>query len=192
VPAAPKPQRRSADESRSILVTACIDLLLEHPLDEVTNRRLEDETGLNRSYVTRLFGSRDGLLLEVALELQQRVVSRLPADAPDVDLLQIISDPEAKLLSNVGMWLTTRGHNGADIFTGIGSMTSEVAERIEQLLGTSPRASRALALHVQLTASFIMLFGEPMGLDEDTVNDVLAVARIQLLHSGPLVEQLGW
>jgi hypothetical protein len=105
---------------------------------------------------------------------------------------KIISDPEAKLLSNVGMWLTTRGHNGAHIFTGIGSMTSEVAERIEQLLGTSPRASRALALHMQLTAGFIMLFGEPMGLDEDTVNDVLAVARIQLLHSGPLVEQLGW
>ena len=192
VPAAAKPPRKSADESRQILVTTCIDLLLEHPVEEVTNRRLEEVTGLNRSYVTRLFGTRDGLLLEVARELEHRLASRLSPDPSQIDVAQIISDPEAQLRAQLSMWLMGRGHDGFDLFSGNRSMAEEVAQRIELMLGSSPRAARALALHMQMTAGFIALFSGPMQLDEQTVRDVLDVAQLQLLHSGPLVEQLGW
>lgn len=192
MPADATTQRKSADESRQILVAACIDLLLEHPLEEVTNRRLEEVTGLNRSYVTRLFGNRDGLLLEVARELEQRLASRLSPDPTQIDVLQLISDPEAQLRTQLAMWLLSRGHDGVGIFSGNRSMADEIAQRIELMLGASPRAARALALHMQMTAGFIAMFSESMQLDEDTVRDVLAVAQLQLMHSGPLLEQLGW
>lgn len=192
MPTARSTTRRSADESRELLVAACIELLLEHPLEEVTNRRLEDATGINRSYVTRLFGNRDGLLLEVTRELERRLASRLPSDPSQIDILQTISDPEARLRTQLAMWLLSRGYGGPDLFTSNRSMADEIAQRIELMLGASPRAARALALHMQMTAGFIALFSEQMELDEDTVRDVLAVAQLQLMHSGPLLEQLGW
>ncbi len=186
------PPRRTAQESREILVSASIELLLEHPLDEVTNRLLEEKTGLNRSYVTRLFGSRDNLLLEVVHELERRLSSRLDPDPTRINIRQIIADPEARLRAQLSMLLVGRGVPGTELFRTNWAMTEEITKRIQLLLGTSERAARALALHMHMTAGFIALFSGPMELDEDTANDVLTVARIQLMNSGPLIEQLGW
>ncbi|MFZ4434274.1 MAG: TetR/AcrR family transcriptional regulator [Microthrixaceae bacterium] len=188
----PTPHRRTADESRAILVNACIDLLLEHPIDEVTNRRLEAATGINRSYVTRLFGSRDELLLAAAKELERRLDSLLGDDPATVDLLAFTARPEARIQTRLALQLLSRGVAGSDLLDGPGSLTEGIAQRIEVILGASPRASRALALHMQMTAGFIALFREHMDLDDDALQDVLTVARMQLLHSGPIIEQLGW
>ena len=65
--------------SRVLLVGATIELLRELPFDEVTVRRIAERAGLNTKAIMNIFGSQEGLFIEVAGELSRRFAEFLAA-----------------------------------------------------------------------------------------------------------------
>ena len=75
-PAKRKPSIKG-DEARSAYIDATIDLLREIPISEITTRKIAERAAIDRSVITRHFGTIDKVFLEVCKELIFRTSKRM-------------------------------------------------------------------------------------------------------------------
>ena len=55
------------------MITATIELLGDHQVDEITSRMIAQTSGTATNYISRYFGGRDGLFVAMAAELGRRI-----------------------------------------------------------------------------------------------------------------------
>lgn len=191
----PKPHRRSAAESKRLLVDSCIELLEVLPVQEVTNAELEARTGLNRSYITRHFGSRNGMFIAVIRELDDRLAIAIDpsgAGAGEMDVQAMLSRPETEIRIRLTMWLLSQGVPATDFVDGDPATLVSIQERIRVIFGLSPKAARAYAFQMLLMSAGIASIGSTFGLTDDDVQDVEKLVRNQLGASVETARTLGW
>lgn len=187
--------RKSAEESKQLLVDTCIDLLLHHPIQDVTNRLLEETTGLNRTYITRYFGNRNRMLIAVVRELEHRLateVSTSRAGAGELDAAALVARPESVIGIQVTMWLLSHGVSADEFIDGEPLILQVIAERIENLFGLGPRAARTFAFQSLLVAAGAASIGPTFGLTERDSADIQSLIWAQLAQSSSTESSLGW
>lgn len=117
--------RATRPDTRTQLVAAATDYLREHGLAEVSLRELAAGIGTSHRMLLYHFGSKDGLLVEVAraVEAEQRTaLSQLPEgqfDAPSVerlgrDLWARLRSPDLAPLERLFFELYVRGLQGGE------------------------------------------------------------------------------
>jgi AcrR family transcriptional regulator len=191
----PKRPRKSAAESKQLLIGSCIELLEALPIQEVTNAELEARTGLNRSYITRHFGSRNGMFIAVIRELDDRLAIAIDpsgAGAGEMDVPAMLSRPETEIRIRLTMWLLSQGVPAADFVDGDPATLVSIQERIRVIFGLSPKAARAYAFQMLLMSAGIASIGSTFGLTADDVQDVEILVRNQLGASVETARSLGW
>lgn len=187
--------RKSAEESKQLLVDTCIELLLHHPIQDVTNRLLEETTGLNRTYITRYFGNRNRMLIAVVRELERRLateVSTSLAGAGELDAAALVARPESVIGIQVTMWLLSHGVSADEFIDGEPLILRVIAERIENLFGLGPRAARTFAFQSLLVAAGAASIGPTFGLTERDSADIQSLIWAQLAQSSSTESSLGW
>ena len=192
---APKRPRKSAAESKQLLIDTCIALLEVLPIQEVTNAELEARTGLNRSYITRHFRSRNGMFIAVIRELDDRLAIAIDpsgAGAGEMDVQAMLSRPETEIRIRLTMWLLSQGVPATDFVDGDPATLISIQERIRVIFGLSPKAARAYAFQMLLMSAGIASIGSTFGLTDDDVQDVEKLVRNQLGASVETARSLGW
>jgi AcrR family transcriptional regulator len=115
--AEPVPKRRLpiqiANEAR--MLDATIELLRDHPVDEITSRMIAQTSGTATNYISRYFGGRDGLFLAVASQLSLRISglvrseeSVIEIDRPGNYVTRIMTIPEVAMWFKVYRYLSGR------------------------------------------------------------------------------------
>ncbi|CAB4622121.1 unannotated protein [freshwater metagenome] len=191
----PKRPRLSAEQSRQVLVQACIDLLATREVQDVTNAVLEQTTGLNRSYVTRYFGTRNGMFIAVVRELDDRIALEIDptgAGVGGLDVPELLSRPEARIRIRLTMWLLSQGVPASDFVDGDPPVLVRAQERIDAIFGIGPRASRTYAFQMLLLSAGMASLGATFGLTTDDVQDLEALVRAQFVVSSDTTKALGW
>jgi len=119
--AEPVPKRRLpiqiANEAR--MLDATIELLRDHPVDEITSRMIAQTSGTATNYISRYFGGRDGLFLAVASQLSLRISglvrseeSVIEIDRPGNYVTRIMTIPEVAMWFKVYRYLSGRESPG--------------------------------------------------------------------------------
>ena len=191
----PKRPRRSAAESKRLLIDTCIDLLEVLPIQEVTNAELEARTGLNRSYITRHFGSRNGTFIAVVRELDDRLAIAIDpsgAGAGEMDVPAMLARPETEIRIRLTMWLLSQGVPTSDFVDGDPATLVSAQERIRVIFGLSQKAARAYAFQMLLMSAGVASIGATFGLTDDDIADVEKLVRVQLGASVETARALGW
>jgi AcrR family transcriptional regulator len=191
----PKRPRKSAAESKQLLIDTCIELLEVLPIQQVTNAELEARTGLNRSYVTRHFGSRNGMFIAVIRELDHRLAIAIDpsgAGAGEMNVQAMLSRPETEIRIRLTMWLLSQGVPASDFVDGDPATLVSSQERIRIIFGLSPKAARAYAFQMLLMSAGIVSIGPTFGLTERDMQDVETLVRAQLASSGETARSLDW
>lgn len=193
--ARPGTTRRSAEESRQLLIDTCIELLLRNPIQDVTNRLLEERTGLNRSYVTRYFGTRNRMLIAVVQELEKRLAAEIAssmAGAGELDAASLVDRPESVVAIQITMWLLSHGVAAEEFINGEPLILKVIADRIEKLFGLGPRAARTFAFQSLLVAAGAASIGPTFGLTDRDSADIQSLIWAQLSQSPSTEASLGW
>lgn len=191
----PGTERRSAADSRRLLIDTCIELLADHEIQNVTNRLLEDKTSLNRSYVTRYFGTRNRMLIEVVRELERRLAAEVAASAAgagELDAAALVARPESKIGIQITMWLLSHGVPADEFIDGESLLLRTIAERVEKIFGLGPRAARTFAFQMLLVSAGAASIGPTFGLTEADSADIQSLIWAQLAQSSATETSLGW
>ena len=187
--------RKSAAESRQLLIDTCIELLADHPIQDITNRLLEDTTGLNRSYITRYFGTRNKMLIEVVRELERRLseeVAASAAGAGELDAAALVSRPESAMGIQITMWLLSHGVPAAEFIDGEPLILTTIVDRVEKIFGLGPRAARTFAFQMLLVSAGAASIGPTFGLTESDTADIQSLIWAQLAASPATEAALDW
>lgn len=191
---APEPRRRLpiqiANEAKMIMAT--IELLQDHPLDEITSRMIAERSGTATNYISRYFHGRDGLFLAVAGELGKRISdlvrseeSVLEIDRLGLYISRILSIPE------VDMWFKVYRYLSSRTMPEVGShgeppLVAAVEEAITLIFGLE---GEYVPICANIFVTYIMgyaAFGPFIGTTDDKAEKALAaMATIVTL----LVEQ---
>ena len=188
-------ERKSAEESRQLLIDTCIELLADHEIQDVTNRLLEDKTGLNRSYITRYFGTRNQMLIEVVRELERRLASEVAesaAGAGELDAAALVARPESKIGIQITMWLLSHGVPAEEFIDGEPLLLITIAKRVEKIFGLGPRAARTFAFQMLLVSAGAASIGPTFGLTDADSADIQSLIWAQLAQSSATETSLGW
>ena len=188
-------ERKSADESRQLLIDTCIELLADRPIQDVTNRLLEETTGLNRSYITRYFGSRSKMLIAVVRELESRIANEVAtslAGAGELDAAALVSRPESVMGIQITMWLLSHGVAPEEFIASESLMLNTIVERVEKVFGLGPRAARTFAFQTLLVSAGAASIGPTFGLTDSDRADIQSLIWAQLAASSATETALGW
>ena len=97
------------------MVSATIELLEVHPVDQITSRMIAESSGTATNYISRYYGGRDGLMLAVAGELSHRISdlvrseeSILDIDKPGNYIPRIMAIPEVAMWFKIHRYLSSR------------------------------------------------------------------------------------
>ena len=97
------------------MVDATIELLKDHPVDEITSRMIAQTSGTATNYISRYFGGRDGLFLAVANQLGLRISalvrseeSMLEIGRPGNYVTRVMAIPEIAMWFKVHRYLSGR------------------------------------------------------------------------------------
>jgi len=183
--------RRSSEESKQLLINTCIELLAHLPVIEVTNRLLEEKSGLNRSYITRYFGSQDGLFFAASSELERRISAYVPPTGP-LDLALVSRRPEVRIRLKLSYWLLAHGHSPSLLLGSESNVPRQLRERLEEMLPTNQRALDAVSMHVFLVAAAVGSYREALELSDESINDLQALEQYLVLNSAKIIADLGW
>jgi len=186
----PPPKRRLpiqiANEAR--MLDATIELLRDHPVDEITSRMIAHTSGTATNYISRYFGGRDGLFLAVANQLSVRIStmvrserSMLEIDRPGNYVTRIMEIPEVAMWFKVYRYLSgrelpdTRPH-------GKPALVASVEEAITLIFGLE---GEYVAVCANVFITYIMgyaAFGPFLGTtDEEAERALAAMATIVTL-----------
>ena len=188
-------ERKSADESRKLLIDTCIELLADRPIQEVTNRLLEETTGLNRSYITRYFGNRNKMLIAVVRELEGRIANEVAtslAGAGEMDAAALVARPESVMGIQITMWLLSHEVAPDEFIASESLLLKTIAERIEKVFGLGPRTARTFAFQILLTSAGAASIGPTFGLTETDSADIQSLIWAQLAASAATETAMGW
>ena len=190
----PVPKRRLpiqiANEAR--MIDGTIELLRDHPVDEITSRMIAQTSGTATNYISRYFGGRDGLFLAVANQLSLRInnlvrseQSVIEIDRPGNYVTRIMAIPEVAMWFKVYRYLSARELTDPHS-SGKPLLLHTVEEAITLIFGLEG-AYVPICANVFLT--YIMgyaAFGTFLGMTDDDAEQALAaMATIVTL----LVEQ---
>ena len=188
-------QRKTADESRQLLIDTCIELLADHPIQDVTNRLLEETTGLNRSYITRYFGNRNRMLIAVVRELENRIAAEVAASlagAGELDAAALVARPESVMGVQITMWLLSHEVAPDEFIASESLILDTIVERVEKLFGLGPRAARTFAFQMLLVSAGAASIGPTFGLTAADSADIQSLIWAQLSVSTDTEASLGW
>ncbi len=162
------------------MVEATIELLREHPLDEITSRMIADRSGTATNYITRYFQGRDGLFLAVAAELSNRI-SRLvrsdplfiEIDRPGNYVTRILAIPEVDTWFKVYRYLSGRNLTDVDC-NGKPPLVAALEEGVTLIFGLE---GEFVPICANIFVTYIMgyaAFGAFLGATDDEAERALA------------------
>jgi len=185
--APPAPKRRLpiqiANEAK--MITATVDLLQDHQVDQITSRMIAETSGTATNYISRYFGGRDGLLLAVAGELSHRISnlvrseeSVIEIDRPGNYVTRIMSIPEVDMWFKVYRYLS--GRNLPEIRPhGKPALVASVEEAISLIFGIEgeyvPICANIFLTYILGNAGFGTFLGTT---DEEAERSLEAMAMI--------------
>jgi AcrR family transcriptional regulator len=175
------------------LVQATTDLLLEHPIDDVTHRLIAEVTGLNHGYITRHFGTQNGLFIAVASELQNRIIAQtLVEGGLRLSTLGQMQLPEAQLRLKLVLWLIDHGASREDFAADTALVVNLISAHLRLRPGLSEKAARIYAYRVLLGMQSLMLLSEMHGIDDELREELLLLGTREMERSLDTTRSLGW
>ena len=103
---APRKPRVASAEARVVLIEATIELLRELPVFELSTRKIEARSGLDRRAITRQFGGEVELFVATLEELTNRALESLKSLPPDTNHMV---DDDLKLRVDLHAFLILSG-----------------------------------------------------------------------------------
>ncbi len=169
---------RIANEAR--MIHATIDLVGRYDVHEVTSRMIADASGTATNYITRYFGSRDGLMWAAADELGVRLgelidsgMPLLRLDQSGTRLTRMTSRPEVTLWFKLYRYLTGRTMPPARPREGRSPLVVAVERAISRETGLE---GRYLPICANVFLTYTMgneAFGDLLGTTPDEAEEVL-------------------
>jgi AcrR family transcriptional regulator len=193
---AERPKRRLpiqvANEAK--MISATIDLMRLHPVDDITSRMIAEASGTATNYISRYYGGRDGLMLAVAAELGHRISdlvrseeSAIGFDQPGRFIPRIMAIPEVDMWFRVYRYLTSRNLPGVPDHDKPALVTS-IEEAISLIFGLEgdyvPICANIFITYIMGNAAF----GGFIGTSDEQAESALAAMATMV---GLLVEQQG-
>jgi AcrR family transcriptional regulator len=164
--------KQQANESR--MITAAIDLLADHAVDEVTNVAVAAASATQPSYVTRYFGSRDLFLLAVADELTRRIAGRglgmgllYPAPARQTSIAELLVEPEVAAWFKLWRYLVGRDLPPRGPEYERGRLLTAGAANLGRELGLPPEQARSWSTISLLTFVGYRLLSDILGISPE-------------------------
>jgi AcrR family transcriptional regulator len=177
------------DEARRAYIDATIDLLREIPISEITTRKIAERAGIDRSVITRHFGTIDKVFLEVCKELILRTSKRMLTQ-PQVNEAV---DPELKIYTRVLAHLVLNEYEIEELLEVGATPILDVMERRQsQVAPVSDRMMSTFNEVIALAGMGLVLFREARGTTIDQVVDALALVAEVRKVLPEVDEALGW
>ena len=160
--------------SRVLLVGATIELLRELPFDEVTVRKIAERAGLNTKAIMNIFGSQEGLFIEVAGELSRRFAEFLAAQPEEQIYEGVPIQADFVLRTQLVAWLIAQGADPRSFTRVPDHQVSTIlqARQRQREAGIGDDAIRLFTEVLQYLAEGFIIFGGA----HDTRPDDVAVA----------------
>lgn len=181
--------RLAQPETKQLIIRTAIQMMHDLPVNAVTYREIAARAGVNQSYVARYFGSQQEMLIAVTEELSQRAKRHWANPDPRA----IINDPEIRIRLTVVQYLLALGVPAERFADQVNEQMDALGEHFVQRLGYNERAVRAFRAKMGM---LLMLTHGGMaranGVDDATVNDVVALFVDELEHGTASIERLGW
>ncbi len=162
------------------MISATIELLEVHPVDDITSRMIAERSGTATNYISRYFGGKDGLLVAVAGELSQRISDLVRSEKSVLDpdqrgnyVTNIKAIPEIALWFKVYRYLTGRDLPAIRPHVGKPPLITSVEEAITLFFGVKGRFAEICA---NIFITYIMgnaAFGEFIGTSDDDAQESL-------------------
>ena len=162
------------------MISATIELLEVHPVDQITSRMIAESSGTATNYISRYYGGRDGLMLAVAGELSHRISdlvrsedSILDIDKPGNYITRIMAIPEVAMWFKIHRYLSSR--ELSDIRpTGKPQLVRSVEDAIRLIFGLD---GEYVAICANVFLTYIMgnaAFGAFLGTSDDDAEAALS------------------
>ena len=176
------------------MIEATVELLVTHPVDEVTSRAIAEASSSNVSYIIRYWGSRDAMLAAVADALCSNIVTLIERRVAQVDEDQVLSFFAAvSQETEVAIWIKLNRHLAAhhtaddEHYGG----ASKVLLAVESLLATVLDVSREEARPMAVMAMTLLLGGEilgpVLGTTQEEFAEVIELATEAVVHRSEVI-----
>lgn len=158
------------------IIDAALELLLDSPPDQVTNRDVTDRAGVHHRYIPDWFGGKLGLIAAVYPKAVDAAVGALVFPRSMVDLT-----PEMLRLLRIITWLGINGPDQLNEIKGL-PMKSAIEAMLVERFAVDGETARLLAQRTLALVIGLFVAGQLVGLAPEDLQRQLALeVRIALL-----------
>lgn len=192
--------RVSKADATDRFVGAVIDLLVAHPVAEISDQLIADTAGINRASIYRYFGTRDELLDAVLVRLTSSwaeeavaLAERREAEQKAIGAVEITAriTPLSRPMFEVAAYLVARNHRSTALTLALQTFLDIGTAGFERV-GMTPRMARATALKsLALQFSRAAITGV-FDLPDSAIADVQALVLTEAAAHTSTAEALGW